>query len=111
MVRPIGARKNPYVYMKSCNLYVCLSVSEACPFVINEASILHLPIVCTDFPSAHEFIKPGFNGVICSFESLADNISSLIFNKKKYGELCENVKSYTYNNELIKKKLKNLFEF
>lgn len=111
VVRPIGARKNPYAYMASCNLYVCLSVSEACPFVINEASILHLPIVCTDFPSAHEFIKPGFNGVICPFESLAVNITSLIFNKKKYDELCENIKSYTYNNELIKKKLKNLFEF
>ena len=110
VVKPIGARRNPYAYMAKCTLYVCLSISEACPFVINEASILHLPIVSTDFPSAREFIKPGFNGVICPFESLTDNIALLISNKMKYGELFKNVKGYTYDNELIKKQLMTLFE-
>ena len=110
VVKPIGARRNPYAYMANCNLYVCLSISEACPFVINEASILHLPIACTDFPSAREFIKPGFNGVIVPFESLPEKIASLISNKKEYSELFENVKNYTYGNKFIKKELKALFE-
>ena len=43
-------------------MVVSTSVSEACPNVINEAKILHTPIVATNFGSVYEFIEDGVNG-------------------------------------------------
>ena len=48
----LGGKSNPYPYFRLSDLYVCTSLSEACPMVFNESRILGLPVISTDFPSA-----------------------------------------------------------
>lgn len=72
-VIPLGLKLNPYPYFKNSNLYVATSESEACPMVLNEASLLGLPIITTDFGSAYEFILN--NSQISSIDKIADLIS------------------------------------
>ena len=52
----LGAKSNPYPYFRNADLYVSTSLSEACPMVFNEAKLLRLPIISTNFGSAFEFI-------------------------------------------------------
>ena len=52
--RFIGARENPYPYMKECDIYVQTSFVEANPGTIQEAKILQKPIIATNLPSIQE---------------------------------------------------------
>ena len=52
----LGEKSNPYPYIRHADILACTSISEACPYVINEAKILGVPIVCTNFGSSIEFI-------------------------------------------------------
>lgn len=74
----LGGKDNPYPYFRAANLLVCTSESEACPMIFNEAKLLGLPIVSTDFPSAYEFINEPSEGRISSIEMMADSIYSFM---------------------------------
>ena len=83
----LGARTNPYPYLKRADLLVSTSESEACPMIFNEAKILGTPIVSANFGSAHEFIKQGVDGYISSIEEMHNTISKLIEDKDEYSIL------------------------
>lgn len=72
----LGAKQNPYPYFKRANLYVSTSKSEACPMVFNEAKLLGIPIISTDFGSSYEFITDKEN--IKPVEMLAETIELFI---------------------------------
>ena len=77
----LGKKKNPYPYIKNCDIYVQPSRHEAFGLVILEAKILKRPIVCTDFDGADEQIENGVNGVIVPLNDsklLAEALSRLI---------------------------------
>lgn len=97
----LGQQNNPYPYIKASNLLVCTSASEACPLVINEARILHVPVVSTDFGSAPEFIEEGYNGRIASRENIQDAIKEMICNQAAYQKIKDNISSFTYSNRRI----------
>lgn len=96
-----GEMANPYYHIANANLLVNLSISEACPYVINEAKILGTPCICTDFGSSFEFIENGNNGIICPLDSIAQNIILLMTNPGLYQSLKRNLESFTYDNEKI----------
>lgn len=98
----LGGKVNPYSYMLNSNLYVCLSSSEACPMVFNEAKILGLPILTTNFGSAYEFIKDGDNGIISSLEKLPERLLELISDKNKLEAIRPKGDLAQYNKEIIK---------
>lgn len=104
----LGGKANPYPYFKKADLLVSLSKSEACPMIFNEAKILHLPILSSDFGSAFEFIEQGKNGYISSIERM----SQMVLDMAK-GEITTN--RYQNNNyisdwnEEILSQLKLLF--
>ena len=77
-VKVLGEKKNPYPFFKSANLLVSTSISEACPMIFNEAKILNLPIISSDFPSAYEFIVPGKDGYICDIDTMPTMIEQII---------------------------------
>ena len=97
----LGEKENPYAYISRADLLVNTSISEGCPYVINEAKILHTPVVCTNFGSAAEFVDDGVNGFICPIETMADTI----VNYMKDGELQRmtksNLNTFTYNNKVL----------
>ena len=83
--------------------YLCVSLSttEACPMVFNEARVLNVPIVTTDFGSAHEFVTDGVDGYIRPIEKIPDVISDICLDLGKYQNLHKNsVPKYIVNNEI-----------
>jgi glycosyltransferase involved in cell wall biosynthesis len=60
----VGAKENPYPYMKNSDFTLLLSNYESWGNVITESLIIGTPVIVTDFDAAHEQIKDGVNGYI-----------------------------------------------
>lgn len=103
----LGETNNPYPYYRKANLFVSTSISEACPYVINEAKILHIPIVSTNFGSVYEFIEDGVNGLISPIETISEKIASMILDKELYSKIKNNISEFEYDNNIITDKLFN----
>jgi glycosyltransferase involved in cell wall biosynthesis len=104
----LGGKANPYPYYKNVDLLVVLSESEACPMIFNEAKILKLPIITTDFGSAYEFVEQGKNGIITSVDKIVMTIEECMQNRN----LINGIKSQNNNsddNDFIFDQMNNLF--
>lgn len=78
-------RKNVFLKMQTCDIFLQTSVSEGLPITILEASLHCLPIVSTDIggiPEAVEDGRTGFLHPICSPEKYAESLRLLIENKE-----------------------------
>lgn len=73
----LGEKANPYPYIKNCDILVSTSLSEACPYVVNEAKVLGVPVVSNNYPSIYEFINNDVNGYICTIEDMPNVIAGL----------------------------------
>ena len=82
----LGAKANPYPYMKNCDVYVQTSFTEAYCITVKEARVFKKIIVTTDFSSVQEQIIDGHNGLISKKtpESLAEKISAVLNNPERY---------------------------
>lgn len=89
-VHPIGALSNPYPYIKSCNMLVCLSLSETFNYTIAEAQAIGTPIVSTDFACVYEFVEHEKSGLVLPFEQIADGILRMLNDK----QLSKKIKDY-----------------
>lgn len=105
----LGNKSNPYPYFKRSNLLVSLSVSEACPMVFNEARVLELPVVSTDFNSAYEFIETGVDGIITQLGKMGDTLYDIISEPEIYNKLKTNVSRKIYNDDAVLSSLDELF--
>ena len=95
----LGGRDNPYPYIKKANLLISTSAYEACPYVVNEAKVLHTPVVSTNYPSAYELID-GNNGIVCKLEQMPKIISDLMCNTNNmYSRLKSFCDDYNYTND------------
>ena len=103
----LGETNNPYPYIANSSLLVCLSSTEACPNVINEAKILHIPVVSANFGSVYEFLEDHINGIITPMEKMGAAITELALNKELYERLKMNIGSFKYDNDAIICKLEN----
>lgn len=103
----LGAKDNPYKYICKSNLLVCTSYSESYPTVINEAKILHIPVISTDYPSAHEVIDESY-GIICPLQEMPIIISEIINNTDKYNDLKRNVSLFNYENGKLIKEIEDI---
>ncbi len=97
----LGEKNNPYPYIKNADLLVSTSLSEACPNVINEAKILHTPIVSTDFGSIYEFIENNVNGLISPIETISEKIELMMSDKETYDRIKNNISQFEYINDDI----------
>ena len=85
----LGTQKNPYPYIKNCDIYVQTSLSEGWCLTVQEAKILHKPIVTTPLPVMHEQIVSGENGLIAEAvtpEALAESIQQLLVHPELRGK-------------------------
>lgn len=101
----MGSKTNPYPYFANADLYVCLSESEACPMVFNEAKCFGTPVVSTDFGSSYEFITSRDEGKIVARERLPETISTFI-SKGRITHILSDV--VEQNNKNILSKLINI---
>lgn len=76
----LGAKKNPYPYIKNARALILLSDFESWSMVITEAKILNTFVITTDTSGAKEQIKDGVNGYITSFDvmDIADKIEKYL---------------------------------
>lgn len=100
----LGAKSNPYPYVKKCDMYVQPSKFEGYGITVAEAKVLCKPIITSDIPEFREQLINNETGVICKTkEEMIDKICSLIINKNKQNKLMNNLKQCETNyNELNK---------
>lgn len=85
----LGTKRNPYQYIKKCNIYVQPSRVEGYCITLLEAKVLNKMIVTTNFSGASEQIQDKVTGSIVEMnaESIFKGIQELIDNQelgKKY---------------------------
>ena len=93
-IKMVGMTPNPYPYMAMADVYVQTSSFEGFGLTLNEARILHRPVVTTNFPVAFDQIKEGENGLIAEMtpESLAEKIMMILNDVSLRDRLVEGTK-------------------
>jgi glycosyltransferase involved in cell wall biosynthesis len=107
----LGEKFNPYPYIKSSDLYICTSLSEACPNVINEAKVLGVPIISNDFGSVKEMMEDNTHGYIVNLSEIPNKIRCLLSDELEYNRLKCNLNDYSYMNDDIIVQLLMLLDF
>lgn len=105
----IGARENPYPYVKKADYFCLFSNFEGYPMVIEEAKILKKYILATNTATREALINyPEYNQIIDNNEEgIEKAIKFAIENKKKIQKL-EN--QYKYDNDKIINKIAKIIE-
>ena len=93
-VKLVGMTPNPYPYMAMADVYVQTSSFEGFGLTLNEARILHRPVVSTNFPVVYNQIKDGENGLIAEMtpESVAEKIMRILKDDSLRDKLVEGTK-------------------
>ncbi len=82
----LGYKKNPYKYVKNCDLYVCSSRREGFSTAVTESLIVGTPVISTKCSGAVELLGE-YNeyGIVVenNEESLYKGLKDLLVNKKK----------------------------
>jgi glycosyltransferase involved in cell wall biosynthesis len=99
----LGTKRNPYKYIRQCDIYVQPSRQEGYCISLAEARAFNKPIVTTDFVGAREQIEDGQNGLIVNFDEneIYTAIKTLISNKN----LCK-----TFENNLKRVNVNTMYE-
>lgn len=98
----LGAIDNPYPYIAKSDLYVLSSRYETYPTVINEAKILGLPIVSTNFNGVTEIMDERY-GVITNVENLHNEIYRVYSEQERYNSFKMNLEGFKLNNSALLK--------
>ena len=94
-------QKNPYPYIKNCDIYVQPSRYEGKSIAIDEAKCLLKPIVATDFSTVHDQLENEKTALISemSSESIAETLSRLISDPELRSKLSRNLSEEHLGNE------------
>lgn len=106
----LGLQANPYPHIQQADVYVQTSRYEGKSIAIDEAKILHKPIVVTNFTTARDQINDGINGLIVEMnaEAVADGIESIIRDQHLKSTLISNLSKESLGTELEIHKLYEL---
>lgn len=97
----LGAKVNPYGYLKDADIYVQTSRIEGKSVSLDEAKALAKPIVVTCFPSVFDQFEDGKNALIAelSAEGIAEKIIRLMDDEELRNRLSENLQAEKVGNE------------
>ena len=100
-VHMIGFIKNPYPYVKRCDIYVQPSYTEGFCTSTMEAKILRKPVVTTNVPGMKEQFSNEYDGLIVesSIEGIYRGIKRLIEDKTLLTKIKDNLNSETFSNK------------
>lgn len=105
----LGAKSNPYPYLKMCDIYIQTSRHEGYCTTLNEARILNKPIVTTNVSGVSEMLEHKKTALISNFDEreLYLNILELINNDALRDKLSKNLEEISVNttceiNKLLK---------
>ena len=105
----LGARNNPFPYIKKADYFVLTSQYEGKPVVVEEAKVLHTPIIVTNYSSARNQVTEKLGIVVDnSDENLIEQISNVIKSDSQLERIRKSNASYIYDNTLIKEQLRTI---
>lgn len=106
----LGGKENPYPIIAKADVLVISSLYEAQPMVANEALILNVPVITTDYPSAKTLINHNTNGLICenSTEGIACALYAFFTEKTLKDALKTGAKEFTYDTQSILERIFSL---
>ena len=105
-VHLLGAIDNPLPYVKAADLFFLPSRFEGKPMAVTEAFLCGIPVLVTNYASAKEQVKCGFDGLVVdnSEQGIYAGLFELITNPAKLQNFRDNVLGSNYSNvEEIKK--------
>lgn len=88
-----GLKSNPYPYIQQAMIYAQTSRFEGKSIAIDEAKILHKPILVTDYSTARDQIQDGFDGLVVPMhpQGIAEGIIRLIQDESLRRRLSHNL--------------------
>ncbi|MFD0682129.1 MULTISPECIES: glycosyltransferase [unclassified Paenibacillus] len=97
----LGLKTNPYPYLKQTDIYAQTSRFEGKSIAIDEAKILHKPIIVTNFNTAKDQINDGTDGLIVDMnaDAMAAGIEKLINDTSLRSKLSLNLASLKLGTE------------
>ncbi len=97
----IGARQNPYPYIKNADILVQPSRYEGKSVVLDEAKILAKPIVVTDYPTVRDQIVDNEEGIIVEMtpEGIAEGIIAVLNDTNKREKIIDHLRLHEYGNQ------------
>lgn len=97
----LGLKSNPYAYISKASAFLLPSFFEGKSISLEEAKLLHKPIVITDFSSAKDQIEHGVTGLIAAMNpsSIAEKLAQFITNERLRNEVSINLKNTTFGTE------------
>lgn len=103
----LGAKFNPYPYIKACDIYVQTSRFEGFGLAVAEARMFNKPVVTTEFDAVYSQMVQDKNGLVVKMnpEAIADGVEKMMKDK----EYRENIICYLETEE--KSNLEELEKF
>lgn len=97
----LGIKENPYAYLSKADIYVQPSRYEGRSIAIDEAKIINMPIVVTNFNTAKYQIDNNNTGLIVDMngKALANGIEMVINDNKIKEKFMNNLKNESIGNE------------
>lgn len=89
----IGLRSNPYQYVSKSDILVVTSDYEGRSIAVDEAQVLGIPVITTNYPTAKDAVVDGETGLICDMtpEAIADAVMRLESDKSLYAHICQSL--------------------
>lgn len=107
-VKLLGPKNNPYPYFKAADLHVCASDFESFSYTIAESKVLHIPVLCNDFPVAKEVVTNDV-GIVKNISKFPEVIVDLLEDKDMlYASLKRTIRNNETNNFQIVEKLNQI---
>lgn len=108
----LGLRKNPYPYIKNCDLLAQTSRWEGKSVVLDEAKILAKPVLATNYSTIKDQLIDKKEGLIVDMnsEAIASGIKLLMENKQLLTNIQHYLSSNNYGNENEINKYYELFD-
>lgn len=91
VIRLVGSKLNPYPYMAGADLLAQTSRFEGKSVVVDEARVLGLPVLATNYSSARDQVRDGVDGLIVPMdpEGIAKGIENLLRDSTLLGRLSD----------------------
>ena len=106
----LGAKVNPYPYVKAADVYVQTSRFEGFCLSLAEARILNKPCVTTEFECVYNQMIPGKNGLVVDMnaQAVADGVERMINDDEFRNSVIEYLKTEKKGNTEEIQKIENL---
>jgi glycosyltransferase involved in cell wall biosynthesis len=108
----IGNRFNPYRFIKECDVFCMPSRFEGKPIAITESMMLGVPPVVTEYLSAKEQIKDGYDGIVVANtdDAILDGIKTVFDDTTLLNRLKSTLQGNDYGNECIVKSIEEVID-